>query len=173
MLHSYKDTTLSVEEQVPASQPPGNYYENPEGPRYQNPAEYNQAVGAEPQPAQQPGVVFNRPDFQAMREQALQQAIEQVKGQRMELSMDGSQYVPQKQPDNAPRYEAVPPARPPQPIPPQPLAQVEPQVVYVKRNLTLAEIIIVFAITTGCVLGIQGIWTLATDILPRIEIKDK
>ena len=49
MLHFYKDTTLSVEEQVPASQPPGNYYENPEGPRYQNPAEYDQAAQQPPQ----------------------------------------------------------------------------------------------------------------------------
>ena len=160
MLHSYKDTTLSVEEQVPASQPPGNYYENPEGPRYQNPAEYNQAVGAEPQPAQQPGVVFNRPDFQAMREQALQDAIAQVT-QRQATGEPPQQFV------QAPVLQAAPPT--------QPLVQTqaEPQVVYVKRNLTLAEIIIVFAITTGCVLGIQGIWTLATDILPRIEIKDK
>jgi hypothetical protein len=160
MLHSYKDTTLSVEEQVPASQPPGNYYENPEGPRYQNPAEFNQAAVPEPQPAQQPGVVFNRPDFQAMREQALQDAIAQVT-QRQATGEQQQQFV-------------QPPVQQPAPIS-QPLVQtqVEPQVVYVKRNLTLAEIIIVFAITTGCVLGIQGIWTVATDILPRIEIKDK
>lgn len=160
MLHSYKDTTLFVEEQVPASQPPGNYYENPEGPRYQNPAEYNQAVTAESQPAQQPGVVFNRPDFQAMREQALQDAIAQVT-QRQTTGETSQQFVQAPVPQPAP--------------PPQPLVQTqaEPQVVYVKRNLTLAEIIIVFALVTGCVLGVQSIWTLATDILPRIEIKDK
>jgi len=160
MLHSYKDTTLSVEEQVPASQPPGNYYENPEGPRYQNPAEFNQATAPEPQPAQQPGVIFNRPDFQAMREQALQEAIAQVT-QRQATGEQQQQFVQL-------------PVQQPAPIS-QPLVQpqVEPQVIYVKRNLTLAEIIIIFAITTGCVLGIQGAWTLATDILPRIEIKDK
>jgi hypothetical protein len=159
MLHSYKDTTLSVEEQVPASQPPGNYYENPEGPRYQNPAEFNQATAPEPQPAQQPGVIFNRPDFQAMREQALQDAIAQVT--QRQATGEQQQFVQL-------------PVQQPAPIS-QPLVQpqVEPQVIYVKRNLTLAEIIVVFAITTGCVLGIQGAWTLATDILPRIEIKDK
>ena len=92
MLHSYKDTTLSVEEQVPASQPPGNYYENPEGPRYQNPAEFNQATAPEPQPAQQPGVIFNRPDFQAMREQALQDAIAQVT-QRQATGEQQQQFV--------------------------------------------------------------------------------
>jgi hypothetical protein len=160
MLHSYKDTTLSVEEQVPASQPPGNYYENPEGPRYQNPAEFNQAAAPEPQPAQQPGVVFNRPDFKAMREQALQDAIAQVT-QRQATGEPPQQFV------------QAPPVQPAPPTQPLVQTQVEPQVVYVKRNLTLAEIIIVFAITTGCVLGIQGIWTVATDILPRIEIKDK
>ena len=160
MLHSYKDTTLSVEEQVPASQPPGNYYENPEGPRYQNPAEFNQATAPEPQPAQQPGVIFNRPDFQAMREQALQDAIAQVT-QRQATGEQQQQFVQL-------------PVQQPAPIS-QPLVQpqVEHQVIYVKRNITLAEIIVVFAITTGCVLGIQGAWTLATDILPRIEIKDK
>ena len=57
---------------------PWKLLRNPEGPRFQNPAEFNQAVAPEPQPAQQPGVVFNRPDFQAMREQALQDAIAQV-----------------------------------------------------------------------------------------------
>ena len=160
MLHSYKDTTLSVEEQVPASQPPGNYYENPEGPRYQNPAEFNQATAPEPQPAQQPGVIFNRPDFQAMREQALQDAIAQVT-QRQATGEQQQQFVqlPVQQPAPVSQLLVQP--------------QVEPQVIYVKRNLTLAEIIIVFAITTGCVLGIQGAWSLATDILPRIEIKDK
>lgn len=160
MLHSYKDTTLSVEEQVPASQPPGNYYENPEGPRYQNPAEFNQATAPEPQPAQQPGVIFNRPDFQAMREQALQDAIAQVT-QRQATGEQQQQFV--QPPVQQPAFISQPLVQP----------QVEPQVIYVKRNLTLAEIIVVFAITTGCVLGIQGAWTLATDILPRIEIKDK
>jgi hypothetical protein len=164
MLHSYKDTTLSVEEQVPASQPPGNYYENPEGPRFQNPAEFNQAAAPEPQPAQQPGVVFNRPDFQAMREQALQDAIAQVT-QRQATGEPQQQFIQPPVPQPAPASIPVPQAFA------QPVA--EPQIVYVKRNLTLAEIIIVFAITTGCVLGIQGIWTVATDILPRIEIKDK
>ena len=164
MLHSYKDTTLFVEEQVPASQSPGNYYENPEGPRYQNPAEFNQTQETVPQPAQQPGVVFNRPDFQAMREQALQDAIAQVT-QRQATGEPQQQFVQPPAPQPAPASVPVPQAFA------QPVA--EPQIVYVKRNLTLAEIIIVFAITTGCVLGIQGIWTVATDILPRIEIKDK
>jgi hypothetical protein len=154
----------------------GTYYENPEGPRFNNPAEYEQAMAAQTPQPQQPGVQFNVPDFAAMRQAALQQAIEQVQGQKKELSMDGSQYVPQKQPDNAPRYETAPPARPPQPIPPnppRPAAQEEPQVVYVRRNLTLAELILVFVISIGAVTGVQFGWHIATDVLPRIEIRDK
>jgi hypothetical protein len=45
------------------------------------------------------------------------------------------------------------------------------EIVYVKRNLTIAEIIVMFAITTGVVLGVQGIWKFTNDFLPRIEIK--
>jgi hypothetical protein len=127
----------------------GPYYENPEGPRYQNPAEFDAAQQVPP--PQPPNV----PDFAAMRQAALQQAIEQVTSQR------------------AP--EAPPaPVQPPQPAPavvPQP--QPEPQVVYVRRNLTLAELAIVFLLSIGMVTGGQFIWNFATDILPRIEIRDK
>jgi len=50
--------------------------------------------------------------------------------------------------------------------------QVSPpgRVVYVRRNLTVAELIVVFLISCGLVLGIQGTWHLANN-LPRIEIK--
>lgn len=135
----------------------GTYYENPEGPRFNNPAEYEQAMAAQTPQPQQPGVQFNVPDFAAMRQAALQQAIEQVTAQQ------------------APAPQA-PPVRPPQPIPPnlpRPAAQEEPQVVYVRRNLTLAELILVFVISIGAVTGVQFGWHIATDVLPRIEIRDK
>ena len=50
--------------------------------------------------------------------------------------------------------------------------QVSPpgRVVYVRRNLTVAELIVVFVISCGLVLGIQGTWHLANN-LPRIEVK--
>ena len=65
-----------------------------------------------------------------------------------------------------------------QPVPqPTPSVQqyVEPEVrtVYVRRNLTLAEVVVVFAISCGLVFGIQGVWNFTTDILPRIEIREK
>ena len=149
-----------MEDQVPSSNIPqeaGNYYQNPEGPRYQNPSDF--AAAQQNQPTT---------NFEEMRRIALEQAIKQVTQQSvpqqappgMELSMDGSQYVPQKYP------VAPAPA-------PQVTEQVTEQVRVVRRNLTLAELILIFAIATGGVLGVQGIWSFATDILPRIEIRAK
>jgi len=128
------------------------YYENLEGPRYQNPAEYDAAQQQQQAPPpQQPPM----PNFATMRELALQQAIEQVTGQK--------------------GIEAPPPQiQPPQvvqPSPPQP--RTEPKIVYVRRNLTLAELILVFALSIGMVTGVQFVWQTVTDILPRIEIRDK
>jgi len=51
-------------------------------------------------------------------------------------------------------------------IPPQPQ-----RVVYVRRNLTVAEILIVILLSCGIVTGIQWTWNFATNVLPRIEIK--
>ena len=146
-----------MEDQVPSSNIPqeaGNYYQNPEGPRYQNPSDFAAA--------QQNQLTTN---FEEMRRIALEQAIKQVTQQPvpqqaspgMELSMDGSQYVPQK-------YPTAPVA---------PTPQVTEQVRVIRRNLTLAELILIFAIATGSVLGVQGIWAFTTDLLPRIEIRVK
>ena len=54
--------------------------------------------------------------------------------------------------------------RPPEPPTP-------PQVVYVRRNLTVAELIAVFVISCGLVFGVQVTWNFATNLLPRIEVK--
>jgi hypothetical protein len=146
-----------MEDQVPSSNIPqeaGNYYQNPEGPRYQNPSDF--AAAQQNQPTT---------NFEEMRRIALEQAIKQVTQQPvpqqappgMELSIDGSQYVPQK-------YPTAPVA---------PTPQITEQVRVIRRNLTLAELILIFAIATGSVLGVQGIWAFATDILPRIEIRAK
>ena len=144
-----------MEDQVPSSNIPqeaGNYYQNPEGPRYQNPSDF--AAAQQNQPT---------PNFEEMRRIALDQAIKQVTQQPvpqqappgMELSMDGSQYVPQK-------YPTAPVA---------PTPQITEQVRVIRRNLTLAELILIFAIATGSVLGVQAIWAFTTDLLPRIEIR--
>jgi len=139
-----------MEEQVPSSNQPtytpeeGAYYENQEGPRYSNPAEFSAATQAPPQMRPQM-------NFQQMREKALQDAIAQV--------ASGSA-VPQQP------FQPQPQIQPPVPQP-------EPKVVYVRRNLTLAELGVMFLISAGIVLGGQGLWNFTTDLLPRIEIRDK
>ena len=50
---------------------------------------------------------------------------------------------------------------------------VPPQVVYVRRNLTVAELIIVVLLSCGLVTAVQVSWNFAAKTLPRIEIKVK
>jgi hypothetical protein len=52
-------------------------------------------------------------------------------------------------------------------------SQAPPKVVYVRRNLTVAELILIFALSCGSVLGIQAVWNFASTVLPSIEIKVK
>ena len=47
------------------------------------------------------------------------------------------------------------------------------RVVYVRRNLTVAELIVVFAIACGLVTGVQALWHAASNTLPRLEIRVK
>lgn len=51
--------------------------------------------------------------------------------------------------------------------------QQEPRVVYVRRNFTVAELLLVFLISCGILYGIQWSWTTVTNFLPKIEIKVK
>jgi hypothetical protein len=172
-----------MEDQVTSSQKyqtPGmipeenNYYSEPEGQRFNNPAEFDQAVRQgqvpppEPPQPQQPGVVYNKPDFQAMREIALQQAIDQVTAKRQAFPQA---QVPPQQPVAQPVPQPVPQA-PVAPQPPIPSA-AEPKVVYVRRNLTLAEILVVLVVSCGLVTGTQFVWNAGADVLSRIEIRDK
>ena len=155
--------TSSQQYQTPGMLPEeNNYYSDPNGQRFSTPADFDQAVqqGQVPPPPppeqqqEQPGVAYNVPDFQAMREAALQQAIEQVTAKQQ----------------NFPRRSA-----PPQPMPiQQPVAApAQPKVIYVRRNLTIAEILVVLAISCGLVTGTQFIWSAGADLLSRIEIRDK
>ena len=52
-----------------------------------------------------------------------------------------------------------------------PTTPQQQRVVYVRRNLTVAEVIAVFIISCGIVFGVQFGWNFATNILPRIEVK--
>ena len=52
-------------------------------------------------------------------------------------------------------------------------AQQPQQVVYVRRNLTVAELVLVILLACGLVTGVQFSWNIATNVLPRIEIRMK
>ena len=49
----------------------------------------------------------------------------------------------------------------------------QPKVVYVRRNLTVAELILLLALACGLVTGVQATWNLASNLLPRLEIRVK
>jgi hypothetical protein len=61
----------------------------------------------------------------------------------------------------------------PQPIPQQQSPMEQPRIIYLRRNLTVAELIVVFAISCGIVYGIPNIVKFAVDKLPQIEVKVK
>jgi hypothetical protein len=48
-----------------------------------------------------------------------------------------------------------------------------PRVVYLRRNLTVAEVILLFAVSCGIVLGVQAAWNYGSKLLPTIEIRVK
>lgn len=61
-----------------------------------------------------------------------------------------------------------PEVRPSQPVQ---FPQEEPQFIYVRRNLTVAELGLVFLLACGIVTGVQTSWNFVSNNLPRIEIK--
>jgi len=50
-------------------------------------------------------------------------------------------------------------------------SQQAPKVIYLRRNLTVAELLIVLLISCGIVTGIQWSWSFVSNALPKIEIK--
>jgi len=46
-----------------------------------------------------------------------------------------------------------------------------PQVIYLRRNLTVAEVLLVLLLSCGIVTGIQWTWNALSNVLPRVEIK--
>ena len=106
-------------------------------------------------PLQQPEITLET--LEAMKAQAKQMAIQQATAQRLEQ---------QQQTQQAPFY---PPTQ--QYVLRQGWQQ--PQVVYVRRNLTVAELILVFVVSCGIVVGGQTIWNSGSKFLPSIEIKVK
>ena len=91
-----------------------------------------------------------------MKARAKEEAIRMTMAQRVETG------------EQPPNYPAVLPI--PQPTFNRPPA---PQIIYLRRNLTVAELLLVIALACGIVTGVQQAWNFATDLLPRIEIKTK
>ena len=46
-----------------------------------------------------------------------------------------------------------------------------PQVIYLRRNLTVAEVLLVLLLSCGIVTGIQWTWNALSNVLPRVEIR--
>ena len=102
-------------------------------------------------PVEQPAQ-FQQPEitpeyFEALKAKARQDAIRQVMEQRAQHAQLQQQQVA--------------------------VAPVQPKVVYVRRNLTVAEVILVFALSCGLVVGFQAGWSFASNLLPKIEIRVK
>jgi len=55
----------------------------------------------------------------------------------------------------------------------QPPQYQQPQVVYLRRSLTVAELGLIFLIACGIVTGVQAAWNFGSKLLPQIEIKVK
>jgi len=89
--------------------------------------------------------------------------LERMKQQARELAV--AQYYAQQRGNLAP--EPKPTFEINQPI------QVPTKVVYVRRNLTIAELLLIFAVSCGLVYGVPATWNFATQNLPRIEIRVK
>jgi len=130
-----------------------------------NPAQVDEQLQYE-QSYQEP--TFNPENLEALkaraRDLAMQQAIA-ARGMQFPTKplasppMPKPPQVPERpQPSPAPSYQAPAP---------------QPNVVYLRRNLTIAEILIILALSTGILAGVQFAWGFSTDILSRIEIREK
>ena len=116
-------------------------------------------------PASQPPEFNERPpispeNLEALKAEARRRAIADAMRDRQE----------------APPQPVAPMPRPMMP-PPQPQYQPapipEPQVVYVRRNMTVAEVGLTLLLAVGILAGVQLTWNFTTDILSRIEIREK
>ena len=98
------------------------------------------------------------PNFEAMRQAAMQQAIQQIAERG---SVPPAPPAPQPQPSYIPQQPIVQ-SQPPAPV---------PQIQTTRQKLTRAELLAVFVIACIAVTGVQAVWNFTTNILPRIEIR--
>lgn len=144
MLVYPKEFCIFMEDQVPPSNQPQSPEQMPQPPLPQ----MQGPGGLDPQM------------IALLKARAREEAIRMAVAQRQEQSQEPADYpIPQPMAQAMPQNLALP--------------RQEPRVVYVRRNLTVAELIVVFAISCGIVTGIQQAWNFAADLIPRIEIKTK
>lgn len=93
----------------------------------------------------------SQPAFQLPLEQITPDQLEELKARAREMAV--RQAMAERQ--------ALP-----QPVQP-------PQVVYVRRNLTVAELLLVLLLSCGIVTGIQLTWRGISQMLPQIEVRVK
>ena len=73
-----------------------------------------------------------------------------------------------------PQQMPIPQQQASAPVAPTPVQQpIPPQVVYVRRNLTVAEILVMLALSCVLVTGVQFVGGKLLEILPRIEVRVK
>lgn len=112
------------------------------------------------------GVNFPMPELNIKQLEALRASMQQA---REAVNKPGSPYIPQQ-----PSYPAANvPVRAPQKPPQPPQQPVQPRVVYVRRNLTVAEILVLLALSCVLVTGVQFVGGKLLEFLPRVEIKVK
>ena len=139
----------SMQEQIPSS----------------NPAQVDEQLQYE-QSYQEP--TFNPENLEALKARARDLAMQQAIASRgMQIPNNPLASPPMPKPPQVPERPQ------PAPTPNYQAPAPQPNVVYLRRNLTIAEILIILALSTGILAGVQFSWGFSTDILSRIEIREK
>ena len=146
----------SMQEQIPSS----------------NPAQVDEQLQYE-QSYQEP--TFNPENLEALKARARDLAMQQAIAARgMQIPNNPLASPPMPKPPQAPaRPQPAPTPNYQAPATSYQAPAPQPNVVYLRRNLTIAEILIILALSTGILAGVQFAWGFSTDILSRIEIREK
>ena len=115
-------------------------------------------------PSSNPAVEQQPPTRQITPEQ-----LEQIKARAREMAIMQT-YQQQQKPVT---YEMPSPSVRPGESIISPLGTPQPQVVYVRRSLTVAEIALMLLLSCGIVFGLQWSSGVLMNVLPRIEVRMK
>jgi hypothetical protein len=120
--------------------------------------------------APEPAYNISPEELEAMKAYAREQAI-RMTYQQPPLPTQPSQPAISSVPQWPPTPEVLIPKMPKAPEPAYDFSA--PKVIYVRRNLTVAEILVICVLSCAVVGGIQGVWGLASKYLPQIEVRVK